>query len=138
MVSIRAETILAAVNGVWQLVLATSDNTGGASGQDSILANLIASVDQSNGVLYLWALLNFLTESPLIWSSRWGMVHPRRRDRLHKTRLEIALRAHWRNFMSKSRRFAELDWVYLNPEFSKFKEADVPRLVVSYSLQSIT
>jgi hypothetical protein len=88
-------------------------------------------VDQSNGVLYLWALLNFITNSSLIWSGRWGMIHPTRIGRLTKTRLEITLRSHWRHVINKSRRFAELDWIHLSPQSSAVSVAGTPRPVAS-------
>jgi hypothetical protein len=131
MPSVRAEAILAAANIFWQITLAAWDNTGGSSGQDSVLAGIIATVDQSNGVLYLWALLNFITDSSLIWSGRWGMIHPTRMDRLIKTRLEITLRSHWRHIVNKSRRFAELDWIHINHESPAMSVASTPRLAVS-------
>lgn len=128
MLSIGADTVLAAANGIWQIVLATWDNTGGSSGQDSVLASIVATVDQSNGVLYLWALLNFITDSSLIWSGRWGMIHPTRIGRLTKTRLEITLRSHWRHVMNKSRRFAELEWIDISPDSSTVSVAGTSRL----------
>lgn len=137
MALVRADIILSAINCIGQIVVATSDSTGGSSGQDSVLAIVAATIDQSNGLLYLWGLSNFISDSSILWSGRWGMIHHTRTNKLRNTKLEITFRSHWPHIINKSRRFAKLDWTAPRSDLSDANITGTSRLVVRLDLLHI-
>jgi len=103
------KTILSSLNIAAQGWVATSSGFGGVSGQDSILSACVASLDPSLGLLFLWGLLNLITDgkNPRVYTSRWGMLHSD--SSCIRQRFKLSLRTSWWKLSSSTRR-AEVYW----------------------------
>lgn len=103
--------VLAGVNVISQIIVASSDSFGGVSGKESIIQTCVATLDDSAGLLYFWGLLNLIAEpkegSP-IHVFRWGLLHSN--EQSEGQSLKVSVRTSWLHAFEKPARIARVRW----------------------------